>query len=187
MKVSGIIIAGGKSSRMGFDKAGIIFKEQRFIDRAIGLLEKFTNDIIISSHKDYQTKYPSQKDKITGTGAIGGLYSCLPKTKYDISIVIPIDMPLLSEAVISFLLKNADTNKDINVIKTDAYLQMLVGLYHKNIVPVLEQQIKEKNYQLKQLTKLIDTHLINADIYSRLFINVNNPDELKKLQETHEQ
>ena len=182
MKVSGIIIAGGKSLRMGTDKSLLIYRNQRFIDRAIGLLQNFTEDIIISTNDEIKAiHYKTIPDIIQNTGPAGGLHACLPKIKNERTLVIPVDMPLLNVEVLQSLLQQADLNQKITVFKTDERLQMLVGLYHKDIVPLLKKHMAIGDYKLRNLLKNIPHQIIDAGAFGSLFINVNTPAELKKL------
>ena len=181
MKVSGIIIAGGKSSRMGFDKTQILYRGNTFMQHAISLLAQFTDDILISYHKDTKFPYRVYTDEIPGTGPIGGLFTCLQHIQNSHAIVIPVDMPLLDAEVLNFLLKQSDNQKDINVFQSGNYPQMLVGLYHKNIVSVLKKQIERKDYKLQNLLQKSSYQFIPGDKFATRFMNVNSPGELSKL------
>ncbi len=185
MPISGIIIAGGKSSRMGFEKSEIVYRKQTFLAGAIALLENFTTDIIISSHHKIDVNYPVIEDDIKNCGPIGGLWSCLQHIKHQKAIVIPIDMPLLNPEIIDYLLKNADANQNINVLKSGPYLHMLTGLYNRDILPLLENQISMKNYKLRDLLKLTPTKVIECNQFASNLININRPEDLKKIKQNH--
>lgn len=182
MKVSGIVIAGGKSLRMGRDKSSLVYRNQSFLERAVDLLQHFTGDIIVSLNNQITGKpYKIISDTVQNTGPIGGLYTCLPHIKNDRALVIPVDMPLLNVDVLQYLLQQADLNKKISVFKAGGRLQMLTGLYHKEIVPLLQKQIEAGDYKLRNLLKSIPHQIIDAGEFNNLFININTPAELQKL------
>ncbi len=182
MKVSGIVIAGGQSLRMGIDKHSLIFRNQSFIDRAVGLLKNFTPDIIISANdKSHSYAYKTIPDSVPNTGPMGGLYTCLPLIKNDRALVIPVDMPLLSPEVLRYLLQQADLSKKITVFHANDRLQMLAGLYHKGIVSFLQKQLAAGDYKLQNLLKTIPHQIIEAKNFSPLFFNINTPGQYKKL------
>ena len=185
MKISGIVIAGGKSLRMGTDKSSLIYRNQSFLERTAGLLQHFTGDIIVSANNQIDKTYKIIPDSVQNTGPIGGLYTCLPLIKNDRALVIPVDMPLLNIEVLQYLLQQADFNKKISVFKAGGRLQMLTGLYHKEIVPLLQKQMNTGDYKLRNLLKKIPHQIIDAGKFSPKFVNVNTPDELKKLNLKH--
>ncbi len=184
MKISGILIAGGKSKRMGTDKSLLTYGQQSFMERAVNLLRQFTDDLLISSNTDYRDfPYKFVSDNIPNTGPIGGLYACLPLIKHDSALVMPVDMPLLTTEVFSYLLRQADFSKTVNIFKANDRMQMLTGLYHKDLMPVLKQQIGAGDYKLQNLLKKTSHHIIDAGDFSSQFININTPESLQKLQE----
>ena len=183
MKVSGIVIAGGKSLRMGTDKSSLVFQNQSFLNRAVSLLQNFTDDIIVSTNDKIKAiNYKTIPDSIHNTGPISGLYTCLPYIKYEIALVIPVDMPMLTTEVISYLLEQADFSKKINIFRANDRLQMLTGLYHKDLLPVLKQQIETGDYKLRNLLNKTLNHTIDAGDFSSQFVNINTPESLQKLQ-----
>jgi len=184
MKVSGIVIAGGKSKRMGTNKSLLIYKQQSFVERAANLLSQFTDDLFINSNIDYtHFSYRILPDIILNTGPIGGLYTSLAQIKYKMALVIPVDMPLLTTEVLTYLLKQADFSKKVNIFRTNDRLQMLTGLYHKDLVPVLKQQIDTGDFKLRNLLKKTSHHIIDAGDFSSQFVNINTPESLQKIQQ----
>ncbi len=186
MQLSAIIIAGGKSKRMGFDKTNIVYQGKTFLQNAVDLLRTFSDDIIISSNQALSTAIPVIPDVITDMGPIGGLYACLPKIKYDKSLVIPVDMPLLNAEIINHMIQNADFQKDINIFQVADKLQSLVGIYDKNTVQLMAKQIEQKDYKLRHLLQKSAYHLIDGSKFATQFINVNSPEELAKIKSINE-
>ena len=183
MKLSGLILAGGKSRRMGRDKAQIIFDNQSFLDNTVSLAENFTSEIVISSNQNPVTNYPVIADIYKNIGPIGGLYTGLQAVKNDFVLVLPVDMPLLNKAVFKYLLEHINSDKKINVFHLNNRPQMLTGIYHKNVLPVIKEQITQKDYKLQHLLQKTTFNLIDGSAFKNVFINVNSPDELNRLNE----
>ena len=182
MEISGIVIAGGKSLRMGTDKSSLMFRNQSFLDRAVGLLQHFTNDIIVSTNKNIpHNAYKTIPDIVPDTGPMGGLHACLPQIKNDRALVIPVDMPLLNVEALQYLLQQVDMQQKLTVFKAGDCLQMLTGVYHKDIVPLLQTHLGTGDYRLRNLLKKIPHQIVDAGEFSSIFVNVNTPEQLNKL------
>lgn len=181
--LSGAIIAGGKSTRMGVDKASILMNQQTFLQKAIALISSVTNPVFISSN----TAYPAIdlhiiKDQFKDIGPISGIYSILQAIPTQKVLLIPVDTPLLSREVIHYILDNYNVNKQINICKTSDGLQMLVGVFDKSILPILEKQINNKDYKLSCILELVSTQIIDVDRFKDQFININTKNDLANLK-----
>ena len=183
MNITGVVMAGGKSSRMGFDKAGILYNNLTFLQRSIDLLSHFTPDILVSSNMHLSNEYNIIPDEIENIGPLSGLYSCLRKTKYDKVLVVPVDMPLLDKEVIAYLLKNADLSKSATIFQVHGRKHPLVGIYDVSLVSQIHSQIIKKDYKLLNLLQMSSCQVVSGDRFAHKFVNVNSPDELSKLNE----
>lgn len=186
MKITGAVIAGGKSKRMGFDKLSILFQQKTFLQRATDLLEHFTDQIFINSNQDISSRYPILKDEIKDIGPMGGIYSMLKQIKTAQVLIVPADMPLLNTEVLEYLMQHYQKDKLINVFQTKNKTQMLVGIYDKKLLPVLEKQIENKNYKLRILLQKSAVNLIDGNKFESLFANINTTEDLKTIQQQHE-
>jgi len=183
MKLSGLILAGGNSRRMGRDKSQIIFDNQSFLDYAVSLLEKFTDNIVISSNQSPVTKYPVVVDQYKNIGPIGGLHTGLQAVYNDYVLVLPVDMPLLNRDVLNHLLEHINPDKKINVFYLNNRPQMLTGIYHKDVLQIIKNQIEQKDYKLQHLLQKSSFNLINVSAFKNVFININSADELNRLNQ----
>ena len=184
MDITGVVIAGGKSRRMGFDKASIVFNNATFLQRSIDLLNQFTPDILISSNACQSNEYVIVPDEIENIGPLGGLYSCLRKSKYSKVFVVPVDMPLLDKEIITYLLDNADFSKSATIFQVLGRKHPLVGIYDVSLVSQIHSQIKKKDYKLLNLLQMSSCQVISGDRFAHKFVNVNSLDELSKLNES---
>jgi len=183
--ISAAIIAGGKSTRMGTDKASMIYDELSFLQRAINLLNSFTDKIYISSNSQYQdVNFPIVKDQIKNIGPIGGIYSILKSIKTQKVLIIPVDTPLLSWELISFLLKNHKEQDQISILKSKDGLQMLVGIYDQSALPIIEGQIRKQDYKLRNLLDKLRVNILDATDYISDFQNINTQEDFNNLKKS---
>jgi len=186
MKISAIIIAGGKSRRMGLDKTRLQWQGKTLLENAVALAQFFSDDIVISSNTPVATGWPVIPDLIKNAGPLGGLHATLSEIRYQKALVLPVDMPLLNREVISYLWQHIDSKKDLQVFKTPNRLQMLVGIYDKNLLPLIEKQITNKDYKLRNLLQKSAYQLIDGSKFARQFININTPGDWEKLRQKNE-
>jgi len=181
MKITGIVIAGGKSQRMGYDKKSIQYSGQSFLNRALELLSEVTDEVIISSNDDIDSDFHIIKDEIKGIGPIGGIYSGLKNIQNEMALIIPTDLPLLDKEILNQLLNSYDGKSLACVYEVDGQLEALVGLYHKNILGQIERQISSGEYKLQVLLEKVISQKISGDTFRRKFLNINSPKDLENL------
>jgi len=186
MQFSALIIAGGKSKRMGFDKTKQLFKGKSFLQRSIELLQFFSDDILISYNDELSVPFRVIPDQIKNIGPLGGLHATLPLARHQHCLVLAADMPLVNRKTIAYLISNADFQKQINILKTNEGYQMLTGIYNKNIFPLIERQIIEKDYKLSHLLQKSTFHLIDSHKFDLDLVNINTRDDLIKLLKENE-
>lgn len=184
--ISGAVIAGGKSTRMGLDKALIELNHVSFLQKAVTLISHFTDKVFISSNTDYPTiELPIIKDVYKSIGPIAGLYSILKVIPTQKVFIIPVDTPLLSKEVVQHVLDHYDVTKQIAICKTDDGLQMLVGVFDKSLLPILESQIQKKEYKLSSLLDMSNAQIIHVKIFKNQFANINTQTDLMYLKQNN--
>ncbi len=187
MELTGIVIAGGKSKRMGKDKLSMQFNGQSLIQQAVNLLEKYSVKTFVSANKSQiNSNYAIINDDFADIGPIAGIYAGLKQAKTQKILIIPVDMPLLNEELISYLINEMDSEASINVFKSSNNTQMLIGIYDKMLMPIIENQIKEKQYKLLDLLDLSSSKLIDGQQFDALFTNTNTPKEWQIFIEQYE-
>lgn len=184
MQHTGIILAGGKSSRMGTEKGLVLLHEKPLILYAIDTLKQITDSIIIIANNPIynQFGYPVYKDMISDTGPIGGIYTGLQKSASDSSIVLSCDMPFIPTQLIQLILsKNQQVDCIVPMFKNQ--LEPLCAWYSKSILPLIESQIAQQNYALQHLLKLANTCVVDpsnelTNFNDEWFTNINYQSDL---------
>jgi molybdopterin-guanine dinucleotide biosynthesis protein A len=183
---TGIILCGGKSTRMGQNKALISIKGIPIIERIRTLFERlFKEVIIVSDQRELFLNLGAKiyPDLIPDRGGLGGLYTGLFFSSFPFSFSVGCDMPFLKESVIQFLLRNID-DFDVVVPRTRDGLQPLHAVYSKNCLEPIKRLIDSGNCRIADVYPMVRVKIIDEDDFSSLdpmrqsFINVNTPEEL---------
>jgi len=183
MEIGVIILSGGLSSRFGEDKGLYVFKNKTLIEYSINMAKKFTQDIIIiSSNKKYkQFGFPVYTDIHPGLGPMGGIHTGLKHSKHQINLVLSCDTPFINSELIDLLMSNYG-KEDILISKTpDGKFQTLIGIYHKNILEPLENEISKNHLKMIEFIKEMNSTIIELSEKSDLkncFINFNHLSQL---------
>ncbi|RIJ49359.1 molybdenum cofactor guanylyltransferase [Maribellus luteus] len=183
MQITAIILTGGKSSRMGADKALLELDGKTLLSRAVDLCSKLCDEILISSdaEKHRVGSHRLVADEVKDCGPMGGIYSCLKESGNEWNFVLSVDAPFVAADFIEFL-KQETSDFDAVVPLHDGKKEPLIAFYRKSILPQIEAKIGEGNYKLHFLLQEINTHFVESDKwvkkYPELFRNLNYPEDL---------
>jgi molybdopterin-guanine dinucleotide biosynthesis protein A len=184
MKVTGIILAGGKSSRMGTEKGLIEIHGRPMTRIIIDLLRPLCNTIFISTSNPLYSSfgYPLIPDLHKDKGPISGLYSALSASPNHINLFLPCDVPYMRQEILELLLITANSNPEKCIIPYTDYPEPLIAVYPKSTLPVLNQLIMDGETRIKEIFNHLPTLFISmkeAGINYHAFKNINTPDDLK--------
>jgi molybdopterin-guanine dinucleotide biosynthesis protein A len=193
--LTGIILSGGKSVRMGRDKAFIEIDGIPIIQRIYDIFQKiFTEIIIVTNQKEFYSGFKAKivSDLIINNGALGGLYTGLFFSSNPYSFCVACDMPFLKESMIQYLIKQAN-GYDVIVPRTEDGLQPLHAVYSKNCLESIKNIIGIGKYKIIDFYPLVKTKIIeesefisldiNLNLMRESFVNINTPGELNFLKE----
>lgn len=185
MKYSGIVLAGGKSSRMGTDKSLLMINGKPMIQYSIDALKPLCQEIIIVSNGDHLNDlgYTVVPDTILDAGPVAGIHAGLSHAINEKCVVLSCDLPNIDSILLQQLL-NVYQDETTLVSRCAAHLHPLVGIYQKSKAEELEQFLE--NGKRKLLDCLV---ALNAcvhkfpDTMEQQFANINTPDEWKAWKE----
>ena len=180
--LTGIILAGGKSSRMGRDKGLIDYQGKPLIQYSIDVLKNICKKIFISSsnEKYHFLGYNVIPDEIEGIGPIGGIYSCLKKSKTSLNVVLSCDTPFITEELIFYILSFINGYDVIVPSGSGGVPEPLCGIYHKDIISRVEENINKGSYMMKELLEQVNCKIISIPEKTLkrtpdIFKNINYP------------
>lgn len=184
--ITGIILAGGKSSRMGTDKGFLLWKGRPFIQHSILALKPVVSKLIIVSDHTYYDRlsYKRVRDIYPDAGPLSGLYSGLKASETKFNLVLSCDVPLINSSVIEKLVANYHNDVAAVVCAADDKIMPLVALYHKNCYQVCKDLLDNGERRMMQLlAKLasVDYVLLDDD-ETKNVRNINSPADLKDIE-----
>lgn len=169
--ITGIILAGGKSSRMGSDKGTLVLKEKMFIQHIIDAMNPLTNVIVIVSDNPNHDEFEIERieDVIKDAGPLAGLYSGLLHSKTDYNLVVSCDVPLITSEVLNKLIENYEEGFDVAQLESYQKTMPLTALYNKSCAHTIkdlldkgERRVRFAVSQLKTKTVKLDDDLSSA-------------------------
>ncbi len=185
-KTTGIILSGGKSSRMNSDKGLMLLHGKPLIQYSIDVLKELCNKILICANKPgYESfGYPVLQDIYTDLGPIGGIYTGLYNSASESNFILSCDMPFINPQTVIHLLTKRDNSIASVPVHGQNMIEPLCAGYSKNILPELKTQILNQDLKLMNLLKTVDVNWVKIDsgfefYHPNLFFNINDQNSLE--------
>lgn len=166
MDFGGIILAGGKSVRMGTDKGLLKIGSKTLTEISYETIEPFIKEcLIVSNNPDNQVfGCKTVPDLIKNIGPLGGLFTGLTLSNFEYNLVIGCDTPFIGTELFAEIVNQAIGNEVI-VAKENNFIHPLSGMYRKTILPKIKVQIEQNTYKMM--------HLISNTTIKTCFIECN--------------
>lgn len=184
--ITGIILAGGKSSRYGANKAFVEINGVQLIERVITVMGSVFEHLILITNTPHEYTYlnlPMYEDLIKGLGPIGGILTGLEAISDESGFFMACDMPFINGDLIHYMVEVSD-DYDAVVPRISWKMEALHALYKKSCLTAIKELIESNEYQtIKFFNKIrvryVDWDEIRAfDPKQRSFFNINSPQEL---------
>jgi molybdopterin-guanine dinucleotide biosynthesis protein A len=192
--ITGIVLAGGKSTRIGANKPQLKIGKSHLIDRVLDMLSQVTPSILIVTTEDQPDLVKSitpgvrvVKDIHPGKGPLGGIYTGLSYSEDVYNLVVGCDMPFLNGGLIRYLIDGA-SGYDALAPKIGWMIQPLHTIYSKSCLPSIEALIREEQLQIIKLFNLVNTRYVTEKEIDQFdpdhlsFLNINTEDDLMKAE-----
>lgn len=187
-KVTGIILSGGKSSRMGTEKGMVQWNGKPLIEYSLDAIRTVCDQMVISSANDCYSYLglPVVKDEIENCGPLGGIYSCMKAFPSDIYLVISCDVPLISSYLFLDLLKNLE-GADVSIpLEENGNKQPLVAVYSNRCFGSIRGELLEGRFKMMNLLNLLNVNYFEISsslpYYNyKLFFNTNSMEDFSSI------
>lgn len=195
--VESFILVGGASSRMGTDKAQLVFHGISSIERIATELLAATSIVTqVGAHR--LNRHPSIKnvpDILPGWGALGGIHTALRACERDWALIVACDLPFVTRELFERLASFRNSQTDAVVpIQSDGRPQPLCALYRReSCLPQAERLIKDDEHTPRALLAAVETRRIEMseleDLHGakHFFLNVNTPADFDQATKLFEQ
>jgi len=194
--ITGIILSGGKSKRMGVNKSLLKVESKTIIEVVQDKISKLFKELLVVTNEPELYQFLNliiYEDIFLGKGPLAGIHSGLVHSKTQQNFILSCDIPLITTDMINTII-NYKKNSPITVAKADGYIQQLCGVYDKSclskVEDLLEESLSDENRNTQQekrgckvlqLIKEIDSEILDAEalpFYNKdLFFNMNTMDD----------
>lgn len=185
MNIGGIILSGGKSSRMGTNKSLLPLQNKTVIEHVSEALQTCCDTVGVVTNDMEQYAYlrlPMFRDRFVDKGPLAGLESGIYHMKADVYLVAACDMPFISSDIFRYLLNQLGSH-DAVVPYFDNQLHPLSGVYHAGVLPAIQKQLQKDERKVKSFFKHIN--MLQLDTFPEFtqeelqkhFFNMNYPEQ----------
>jgi molybdenum cofactor guanylyltransferase len=190
--VSAFILAGGKSTRMGGDKAFVMFDGCTLLGRALEVAQSVAPEVrIVGDTSKFESFALVVEDVFRQCGPLGGIHAALRASQTELSVILAVDLPFVSPALLQYLIKRASecASATVTVVQAGGHWQPLCAVYRRDFADAAEQALRVGRYRIDALFEAGRTQGIGeedleaAGFSSKMFRNLNTPEELEAARE----
>jgi molybdopterin-guanine dinucleotide biosynthesis protein A len=188
MQVTGVILAGGKSRRMGRNKAFLPFGQGVLIERVIEVVQEVTPEVILITNTPEQYQrfgLPMFSDVIADAGSLGGIYTGLVTAQTLYSLCLACDMPFVKPSFLRFLC-DAAAEADVVIPRNAEDFQPLCAVYSQVCREPIRHQIEAGRLKITGFFDEMRVRVIEGELLARydphdlMFFNANTPEEYEQ-------
>lgn len=184
--VSAFILAGGKSTRMGTDKAFVLLEGRTLLARMLDLARQLTSKVhIIGDRTKFAPFGPTIEDMFPGCGPLGGIHAALRSSPTDLNAILAVDVPFVSRALLDYFITRAKgSSANVTLARAAGGFQPLCAIYRRPFAAAAENALRAGHYKIDALfapttTQVIEEAELEASGFSpQIFRNLNTPEEL---------
>lgn len=192
-ELTAFILAGGKSTRMGADKAFVELDGLTLLARVLDVARSLTPDVrIVGEPARFAPFAPVVEDIFRNCGPLAGIHAALRSSQTDLNLILAVDLPFISSPLLRFLVARAKDSptSSVTVPSTAEGWQPLCAVYRKQFAGAAEQALRAGRYKIDKLFHAVDTQSIQpeeleaAGFPRTVFRNLNTPQELADASES---
>jgi len=190
--ITAFVLAGGKSSRMGRDKALLDLGGKPLLRRAIELAFTASHDVrIVGDPEKYACFGRVVADLHADRGPLGGIHAALCATSTDLNLILATDLPFIDPGFLQHLITTAEsTDALVTVPRIDGYFEPLCAIYRQRFGDIAQQALSHQRNKVDALFSEENTHivkredLVHAGFNPAMFRNLNTADDLAWAEKT---
>jgi molybdopterin-guanine dinucleotide biosynthesis protein A len=189
--LAAFILAGGKSTRMGADKAFVMLGGRTLLARALELARSITPEVrIVGDPAKFAPFAPVVEDVFRGCGPLAGIHAALRSSQTELNLILAVDVPFVSPALLQYLIKRARSSASaaVTIAKAGGGWQPLCAVYRREFADAAEQSLRTGRYKIDGLFEATRTQRITeeeleaAGFSPKMFRNLNTPEDLEAVQ-----
>jgi molybdopterin-guanine dinucleotide biosynthesis protein A len=185
--VAAFILAGGKSTRMGTDKAFVEYQGRTLLATALDVARSVTADVrIVGSRQKFSPQAPVVEDRFCDCGPLAGIHAALRASVSELNLMLAVDMPFVSRDFLNYLIGQARNAPAALVVvpRSDGRRQPLCSIYRLEFAAAAESALRAGQYRIDRLFEQVPTRVIeqqeleSAGFSAAIFRNLNTPAEV---------
>lgn len=187
-ELSAFVLAGGKSSRMGLEKATLLLG-------GVPLLEIATRKVLALTQKVFvvgpRSKFGAEavEDIFAQRGPLGGIHAALSASQTELNLMLAVDLPFVTVEFLRFLQQQAESSSALVIVpRTESGWQPLCAVYRRDFRQAAEQALKARRNKIDSLFAMVpiriinEQELLNAGFAPAIFDNLNTPEDFARAQ-----
>jgi molybdopterin-guanine dinucleotide biosynthesis protein A len=187
-EVTAFILAGGKSARMGVDKAFVDFDGRTLLARVLDVARSVTSDVrIVGSHEKFGAFAPVVEDVFRECGPLGGIHAALRASPAELNLMLAVDTPFVPELLLRYLIDHARSTPEARVVvpRAGGRWQPLCAIYRRDFADAAENALRAGCNRIDPLFDVVKTlvieeeELTGAAFSPAIFRNLNTVEELE--------
>jgi molybdopterin-guanine dinucleotide biosynthesis protein A len=185
--LSAFVLAGGKSTRMGRDKATLPLAGRTLLETALAAARSVTEVVFILGSPELYGAYGEViADIFPGCGPLGGIHAGLTRSNTDLNLMLAVDTPFLSNGLLAYLVERArESAAVVTAPEINFYPQPLCAVYRRDFLPIAERALSAGQYKIVPLfprsktLAIPEAELARFAFTAEMFENLNTPKDLE--------
>jgi molybdopterin-guanine dinucleotide biosynthesis protein A len=188
--ITAFVLAGGKSARMGSDKAFLKLAGHTLLASALDRARAVTPDVRIAGDLEKFAAFaPVIPDIYPARGPLGGIHAALSASTTDLNLILAVDLPFLELRFLNYLVTQAESADAVVTVPSAAgHLHPLCAVYRRAFLPAAERALAENRNKLDALFSEVPVRIISeaelsaAGFDVKIFRNLNTPEDWQQAQ-----
>jgi molybdopterin-guanine dinucleotide biosynthesis protein A len=185
--VTAFVLAGGKSSRMGSDKAFLRLGEETLLSQALKIAGAVTREVrIVGNANKFATFGQVVEDLYRDRGPLGGIHAALSSSATELNLMLAVDLPFVGLKFLKYLLMRArESGAIVTVPRAGSGLQPLCAIYRRRFLELAEESLREGKNRIDSLFRkdvafvIEESELARASFSVEMFRNLNTPEQFE--------
>jgi molybdopterin-guanine dinucleotide biosynthesis protein A len=184
VRAAGFVLAGGRSSRMGQDKALLTLGGEPLVKRAVRKLGKVCAEVAIAGGTKELMRFGRVvPDESAGCGPLGGIVAALGQSSFEWNLFLPVDAPFVLVSTLNALLLMAGKSSDMCVMaRAQGVMQPLCAVYSRQALGVLQQELAAGRWKVTRAIEAAGPIKVVDFDDARWFANLNTPEEFAEAE-----
>ncbi len=190
-QIAGFVLAGGRSTRMGTDKALLDWRGRPLIEHALKLLRCVAPEVrIVGPQAQFERFGPVIEDRYCGCGPLAGIHAALSSSAIELNLVLAVDMPFVTPEFLCYVVEQArGSSAAVTVPRIGGKWQPLCAVFRRSFGPIAEASLSAGKNKIDALFSAVELRVIDEyelqrlSVDERMFENLNTREQWKLAQD----